>query len=297
MSHRHTGSDAVHVIPTNDPPPENRFPNPGDSSVWATETDYSRVWAVNTDDTESPSKKIRGSLSSEIGKSFFKTKLCCKFRSGTCPYDASSCHFAHSVEELRRPPSNRQETAAETREEFKIPAESGRSYKGRHCKKFYSGEGCPYGESCTFLHDEASKNRESLAISLGPRGYGATDDGSNVAQILKPPNWKTRICNKWEITGYCPFGTNCHFAHGASELHNFGGGLVEGEGKIGMSTTQDTKQTGQADTVSSLVSPGVPSQRTSSAVTQKPNGVRTQRKWKGPDKISRVYGDWIDDIE
>ncbi|VVB02196.1 unnamed protein product [Arabis nemorensis] len=260
MSHRRdSGSDAVHVIPTNDPPPEIRKLNPGDNSVWATEDDYNRVRA---------------------------TKLCCKFRAGTCPYVANLCHFAHSAEELRRPPSG------ESREEFKIPAESGRSYKGRHCKKFYSGEGCPYGESCTFLHDDASRNRESFAISLGPRGYGA-----DVAQIVKPPNWKTRICNKWEITGYCPFGANCHFAHGASELHRFGGGLEGEDNKIGTSTTSVTKQTGQAETVTNLVSPGVLSQRTSSAVTQKPNGVRTQRKWKGPDKISRVYGDWIDDIE
>lgn len=170
MSHRRdSGSDAVHVRITNDPPPENWFPNAGDSSVWATEDDY-------IDNTESPSKKTRSSPSSEIGKSFFKTKLCFKFRAGTCPYSASSCHFAHSSEELRRPPPpNRQETAT-----------------------------------------EASKNRESFAISLGPRGYGASSDGGNVAQTLKPPNWKTRICNKWETTGYCPFGTNCHFAHGAS---------------------------------------------------------------------------------
>ncbi|KFK36449.1 hypothetical protein AALP_AA4G125900 [Arabis alpina] len=299
MSHRRdSGSDAVQ-IPTNDPPPENRFPIPSDNSVWATEDDYNRIGTVNTDDTESPSKKTRGSSSSSsgIGKSFFKTKLCCKFRAGTCPYVANLCHFAHSSEELRRP-SNRKETVAETREEFKIPAESGRLYKGRHCKKFYGGEGCTYGESCTFVHDEASRNRESFVISLGSRGgYGAASDGGNVVQIVKPSNWKTRICNKWEITGYCPFGANCHFAHGAAELHNFGGGLLKEEEKIGASATQDTKQTGQAETVTSIVSPGVPSQRTSSAVTQYPNGVRIQRKWKGPDKISRVYGDWIDDIE
>ncbi|CAN8316410.1 unnamed protein product [Cochlearia groenlandica] len=296
MSHRRdSGSDVVHVIPTNDPPPENhRFLNPGENHVWATEDDYRRVCAAaaNTEDTESPSKKTRGSPSSSSSSSlFFKTKLCCKFRGGACPYPASSCHFAHTVEELRRPP---QDTAAETREEtFKVPAESGRLYKGRQCKKFQSGEVCPYGESCTFVHDEASRNRESFAISLGPRGGVAGD----VAQIVKPPYWKTRICNKWEITGYCPFGSNCHFAHGASELHRFGGGLVEGEGKIETSVTTETKQSGQVDMVSSLVSPGVLSQRPSNVVSPKPNGVRALRKWKGPDKISRVYGDWIDDIE
>ncbi|EOA27724.1 hypothetical protein CARUB_v10023877mg [Capsella rubella] len=260
MSHRRDSrGDAVHVRFTDDTPPENRFPYPGDNSVWATEDEYNRVFTINPDDAELPSKKTRTSSSTGIGKSFFKTKLCFKSRVGTCPLAASSCHFAHSSEELRRPPPlpNRQETAT-----------------------------------------EASRNRESFAMSFGPRGYGgAASDGGNVAQTLKPPNWKTRICNKWEITGYCPFGTNCHFAHGASELHNFGGGLVGGEGKIGTSITPDIKQTGQVDTVANLISPGVPPQRTSSAVMQKPNGVRTQRKWKGPDKISRIYGDWIDEIE
>ncbi|CAF1930617.1 unnamed protein product [Brassica oleracea] len=47
MSHhrRDSGGDVVHVIPTNNPPPENWFPNVGDSAVWATEDDYNRVWA------------------------------------------------------------------------------------------------------------------------------------------------------------------------------------------------------------------------------------------------------------
>ncbi|CAA7026614.1 unnamed protein product [Microthlaspi erraticum] len=385
MSHHHrrdSGGDVVHVIPTNNPPPENWFPNLGDSAVWATEDDYNRVWAVNPDnspgDNGPPNKKTRGSPSSSsatttttasatvasnrtkaIGKMFFKTKLCCKFRAGTCPY-ITNCNFAHTVEELRRPPPNWQEivaaheeersgtggatpaVAAEPREEFQIPslvsstAESGRSFKGRHCKKFYTEEGCPYGESCTFMHDEASRNRESVAISLGPGGYGAGGgngggSSSNVVvlggggvvgvgsgngiQIVKPSNWKTRICNKWEITGYCPFGAKCHFAHGAAELHRFGGGLVEeGEGKDGVSPNPEVKQTvgasprGQSSDTTTLPSPGVPHQaeavyssgialqRASSAVTQKP-GIRTHQKWKGPAKISRIYGDWIDDVE
>ncbi|KFK45012.1 hypothetical protein AALP_AA1G333100 [Arabis alpina] len=365
MSHHHhhrrdSGGDVVHVIPTNNPPPENWFPNLNDSSVWATEDDYNRVDALNHDAEGPPNKKSRLSPSSSsaasnrtkaIGKMFFKTKLCCKFRAGTCPY-VTNCNFAHTVEELRRPPANWQEIVAaheeertpEPREEFQIPSlvssvteSGGRSFKGRHCKKFYTEEGCPYGESCTFLHDEASRNRESVAISLGPGGYGGgSGGGSNVvvlgggggsnvvvlgggggsgngANILKPSNWKTRICNKWEITGYCPFGAKCHFAHGAAELHRFGGGLVEeGEGKDGVSPNPDIKQTGTTpkglSDATPIISPGVPHhtdssyqsgvalQRASSAVTQKP-GIRTHQKWKGPAKISRIYGDWIDDIE
>ena len=94
-----------------------------------------------------------------------------------------------------------------------------------------------------------------------------------------------------------------------TELHRYGGGLVDGETRDSSSAPPDSKQGGipsktPADTVvasvtsvphSDLYHIGVPSQR-SSIVIQRP-GQRTHQKWKGPDKISRIYGDWIDDIE
>ncbi|MBA0740944.1 hypothetical protein Gogos_014127 [Gossypium gossypioides] len=330
--------NVVHVIPTND----NWVPNSSDPSVWATEEDY-RVWnnqEISTDtllsnSDQPPNKKPRNSQdlntrSRAIGKMFFKTKLCCKFKAGTCPY-ISNCNFAHSTEELRRPPPNWQEIVAaheeekgilsEPREEFQIPSlgstsfsgETQRSYKGRHCKKFYSEEGCPYGDNCTFLHDEQSKNRESVAISLGPGGYGGggaggggSGGGGGNGSNAKPSNWKTRICNKWELTGYCPFGNKCHFAHGAAELHRYRGGLGDAETKDTNATLSDSKQGGGMPlrTPSDPVAASVPqlpvsdvyhSQRTS-IVLQRP-GQRTLQKWKGPDKISLIYGDWIDDIQ
>ncbi|KAG4171412.1 hypothetical protein ERO13_A12G207600v2 [Gossypium hirsutum] len=337
--------NVVHVIP-----------NSIDPSVWATEEDY-RAWNNEETFNDAPSnfsydqrqpqsrsnsdmppdKKSRNSqdLSSRskaIGKMFFKTKLCGKFRAGTCPF-IKNCNFAHSIEELRRPPPNWQEIVAaheeekgilaEPREEFHIPSlgsnsfsgETQRSYKGRHCKKFYTEEGCPYGDNCTFLHDEQSKNRESVAISLGPGGYhgvgggggGAASGGCGSGSNIKPSNWKTRICNKWELTGYCPFGNKCHFAHGLAELHRHGGALGDTEAKDSFVAPFDSKQAGgaplktPADTMAASIPSvplsdlGVPSQRTS-IVLQKP-GQTTPHNWKGPDKISRIYGDWIDDFE
>ncbi|PIA25381.1 hypothetical protein AQUCO_11700002v1 [Aquilegia coerulea] len=265
---RFTSGNVVEIIPQSQDIGnlDNWMPGLNDQAIWATEDDYN-VWnadaSVDTPSnsnydgrqsqtrsgSEPPNKKSRssqggdsqlsgfgrdmtsGNRSRAIGKMFFKTKLCCKFRNGTCPY-ITNCNFAHGIEELRKPPPNWQEIVAaqdddrgvssEPREEHQIPclissglgAESQRSYKGRHCKKFYTEEGCPYGDNCTFLHDEQSKARESVAISLGPtmgnNGYGNNVNGSN----QKPSNWKTRICNKWEMTGYCPFGSKCHFAHG-----------------------------------------------------------------------------------
>ncbi|KAL8028196.1 hypothetical protein ABFS82_14G140800 [Erythranthe guttata] len=334
-----------------------------DQAVWATEDDYG-MWnneismdldsnnyeirvSQSRSGSEPPNKRSRNSQSGDlvasnnrskaIGKMFYKTKLCCKFRAGTCPY-ITNCNFAHSLEELRKPPPNWQEIVAahdeekgvssEPREEFQIPIlgvteDAQRSYKGRHCKKFYTEEGCPYGESCTFLHDEQSKARESVAISLGPGsggggggggvggggagagggGYGGGNGSNGNVMTLKPSNWKTRICNKWEQTGYCPFGTKCHFAHGAAELHQYGGGPLDSE--VNDSTTPDAKQwsTPAKTSVDSVLASvnsdsyhiNVPSQRLSS-VTHK-TGLRAGRKWKGPDKISKIYGDWIDDLD
>lgn len=328
-------------------------PNFSDQAVWATEDDY-KAWntgpfcetpsnssqdgrhSQNRSGSEPPNKKSRNvqdsdariivtSSSKAIGKMFFKTKLCCKFRAGVCPY-VTNCNFAHGIEELRKPPPNWQEIVAahenergvmvELREEHQIPilsspelrGESQRSAKGRHCKKFYTEEGCPYGDSCTFLHDEQSRSRESVAISVTPTvgGFGNNATGA----IQKPSNWKTRICNKWETTGYCPFGSKCHFAHGVAELNKFGGGPAETEGKDYVSVPTDLKQGGgplraTESTVPSTIPPlhmdvyhlgqGVQVQRPT-GIADRP-GQRFFQKWKGPDKISKIYGDWIDDIE
>ena len=85
---------------------------------------------------------------------------------------------------------------------------------------------------------------------------------------------------------------------------------MEGENRDTASAiAPDTKQGGvpsksSADNVVASITPvahadvyhiGVPSQR-SSIVIQRP-GQRAHQKWKGPDKISRIYGDWIDDLE
>lgn len=84
---------------------------------------------------------------------------------------------------------------------------------------------------------------------------------------------------------------------------------MENEAKDSSAAPADSKQggvpsKGAADTVVTSVASvphsdvyhlGVPSQR-SSIVIQRP-GQRPHQKWKGPDKISRIYGDWIDDIE
>ena len=84
---------------------------------------------------------------------------------------------------------------------------------------------------------------------------------------------------------------------------------MEGEDRAASSASPDRKQGAvpskiPADTVvASMTSVphsdgyhiGVPSQRLSNVIQR--TGQRPHQKWKGPDKISRIYGDWIDDAE
>ncbi|KAJ0520297.1 putative transcription factor C3H family [Helianthus annuus] len=151
--------------------------NMGDQAIWVTDDEYVNWNNESLTDassnsnhngrqsqtrfgSETPNRKPSGdsqanNRSKAIGKMFFKTKMCCKFRVGTCRY-VTNCNFAHSVEELRKPPPNWQEIVAahedersEPREEYQIPSlgsssfivETQKSYKGRHCKKFYTEEG------------------------------------------------------------------------------------------------------------------------------------------------------------
>lgn len=88
-----------------------------------------------------------------------------------------------------------------------------------------------------------------------------------------------------------------------TELHRYGGGLMDNEGKD-FSSPLDGKQgmvpsKSSADNLVASVSHsdnyhiGGPSQRLANVVQwteQRP------QKWKGPDKISLIYGDWIEDL-
>ncbi|OVA00473.1 zinc finger protein [Macleaya cordata] len=247
-----------------------------------------------------------------IGRIFFKTRLCAKFKAGICPY-GDNCNFAHGVEDIRKPPPNWQEIVA-SHEEDRTTGNWDEDQKIinrlKLCKKFCNGEECPYGDRCNFLHkdigkcrEDSTRFRESSAISIGTTGSpGSNGIGSNQPDIngllnsvadanwgiQKPVFWKTRICIKWDTTGQCPFGEKCHFAHGQAELQKYGG--------------QNEMETGSA-TIASLKC--VPNSSNDAAPSSTGTGVLCKQqvqikkcllKWKGTKKISRIYADWIDDM-
>ncbi|XP_044482288.1 zinc finger CCCH domain-containing protein 14 [Mangifera indica] len=96
---------------------------------------------------------------------------------------------------------------------------SGVGSKSKPCTKFYSTAGCPFGDSCHFLHHfPGGYNAVAQMMNLPPtiplpsRNMPALPPASNGSAF------KSRLCNKFNSAEGCKFGDKCHFAHGEWEL-------------------------------------------------------------------------------
>ncbi|XP_047328011.1 zinc finger CCCH domain-containing protein 39-like [Impatiens glandulifera] len=239
---------------------------------------------------------------------FYKTRLCQKFFEGNCR-NSDRCTFAHGHADLRNPPPNWQEIVGSKDKDNKVAAGNWDDdqriiQKMKICRKFYNGEECPYGNKCNFLHECPSKfksdvivtiNREiednSAALMPIPADLNNSDqtdtfNNNNNNFHVKSTYWKTRLCSKWETTGFCPFGDRCHFAHGFLEIQQPGnvGGDAIGRGMINNVSVDDVQ-----------VQPHVllPSNSIISTTPLMTADVR-RSKWKTGKKINRIYGDWLD---
>ncbi|KAF8406958.1 hypothetical protein HHK36_006079 [Tetracentron sinense] len=242
---------------------------------------------------------------------FFKTRLCGKFKLGQCPY-GDTCNFAHGMDDMRKPPPNWQELLAgreEDRPTWNWDEDQRIINKLKLCKKFYNGEECPYGDRCNFLHEDPGKFREdsgrfreSTAISIGTTGSTGDNisgpdqpEGGFISSFdanrmySKPVFWKTRLCQKLEMNGHCPFGEKCHFAHGEAELQKIGGQTEVESGNAGTALSKPLPSL--ANDTSSPSNTGI-----GATFKQQVQDKKRLLKWKGPEKISRIYADWIDDL-
>lgn len=123
-----------------------------------------------------------------------------------------------------------------------------RPSKVPHCKLFNSAAGCPYGDNCIYIHDERVTTRESLAVVLVPGSPGVYSwgaetgvaaplalatpphplaDGTAMPLVVqavssgtvRPLSYKTKICRKWQLNGFCNYGSKCYFAHGEAGIN------------------------------------------------------------------------------
>ena len=95
---------------------------------------------------------------------------------------------------------------------------SGIGSKSKPCTKFFSTAGCPFGESCHFLHYvPGGYNAVAQMMNMAP-----SPASRNAAAPPMPngntPAVKTKLCNKFNSAEGCKFGDKCHFAHGDWEI-------------------------------------------------------------------------------
>ncbi|KAI5416283.1 zinc finger CCCH domain-containing protein 39 isoform X2 [Lathyrus oleraceus] len=237
------------------------------------------------------------------GNIFFKTRICTRFGFGSCR-NGENCSFAHGVEDIRQPPPNWQELVRPRTEEQ--PQLGGNwnddqkiIHKMKLCKKYYNGEECPYGDKCNFLHedpakfkfrDDSWKTRESFPISIGTSN---NLEGSRAGS--KPERgtyWKTKICLKWINTRSCPFGDNCHFAHGDAELQVPAGGI---EAEAAVAITNSTKAVIPALLTTGSSVNDAPTTLPANVPVAMDEEKKTKKEllWKKLNKINHIYGDWI----
>ncbi|KAM3714041.1 hypothetical protein ACJW31_01G301500 [Castanea mollissima] len=245
---------------------------------------------------------------------FYKTKMCTSFIAGMCT-KGSDCKYAHGIEDMRQPPPNWQELAGlrgvEDRSSGNWDDDQMLIHKLKLCKKFCYGEECPYGDRCNFLHedpakfrDDSKRFRESSVINIGTSGSSMAhrsvsnqsdgsrpvNNGPDAFRVTTRPYLKTKLCNSWE-RGQCHYGDKCHFAHGQAELR-VAVGLLEGETlSTGSISVLAKPQSVPANDASLIKTGSVPT-----LTEEGQQGKKCLLKWKRPQKINRIYGDWLDDM-
>ncbi|XP_076940462.1 zinc finger CCCH domain-containing protein 14-like [Bidens hawaiensis] len=98
---------------------------------------------------------------------------------------------------------------------FKSESElsSGVRGKTKPCMKYFSMDGCPFGENCHFLHYfPGGYNAVAQLMNLPPIST-ATQSGTPSTVTSK-----SKLCKNFTTAEGCKFGDQCHFAHGDHEL-------------------------------------------------------------------------------
>lgn len=91
---------------------------------------------------------------------------------------------------------------------------SGIRGKSKPCMKYFSIEGCPFGEKCHFLHyfhGGYNAVAQMMNLPLISTAQATTQNGPQA--VLK-----SKMCNKYNTPEGCKFGEQCSFAHGDWEL-------------------------------------------------------------------------------
>ncbi|KAL6584764.1 hypothetical protein OROMI_004053 [Orobanche minor] len=173
--------------------------SPPTDSIFANRSDHNRIVDFDFRNPRFPGRSHPRSKPVP-----YKSQLCLLFQRGKCYY-GERCHYSHSLSEIRNP---------------------GLKRHFGECFYFSNGEDCPYGEKCQFHHncDERvqKKNRDICAVNISNQIPWRSLSAGGKDYHRKLAFRKTKLCDKWEWLGVCPYGLSCDYAHGKAELQELG---------------------------------------------------------------------------
>jgi cleavage and polyadenylation specificity factor subunit 4 len=181
---------------------------------------YRKVGSVFADDAEA-------TLTSAKNDPRLRTVVCRHWLRDLCMKGAA-CEFLH-VYDLSRMPLCRWGERCKVKG---CPFRHIDSANRMDCV-FYSQGFCIHGPFCRYKHERKSRAElpivADFTLGLSQMQSGAGKGGENQAQLASrrlPPKpnefYKISLCKHF-IAGNCPFGDQCHFAHGESELRPYPG--------------------------------------------------------------------------
>ncbi|ETW07878.1 hypothetical protein H310_02294 [Aphanomyces invadans] len=157
-------------------------------------------------------------LVDEDGKKDFKrgTVVCRHWLRGLC-MKGDNCEFLHQYD-MSKMPECRWGMECQVPEcPFRhVPDED------RMECAFYKQGFCSHGSACRYRHVKLPREECPVIADFSLQSKVAEEESAK-RRKAQPVNefFKIAICKHWEKQGTCPFGEECHFAHGEKELRPF----------------------------------------------------------------------------
>eukprot|EP00631_Chrysoreinhardia_giraudii_P000616 CAMPEP_0197422640 /NCGR_PEP_ID=MMETSP1170-20131217/17296_1 /TAXON_ID=54406 /ORGANISM="Sarcinochrysis sp, Strain CCMP770" /LENGTH=229 /DNA_ID=CAMNT_0042949991 /DNA_START=29 /DNA_END=718 /DNA_ORIENTATION=- len=147
----------------------------------------------------------------------FRTVVCRHWLRGLC-MKGENCEFLHQYDTERMPLCRWGTKCTIPDCPYRHVAEDDKP----QCV-FYQQGFCIHGLHCKYRHLKLSADKRpriaDFSLGIAQKGRGLNDDG--VARATPNENYKVALCKHY-LMGNCPYGDECHFAHGEHELRRRG---------------------------------------------------------------------------